>query len=190
MAKKASRTVVFQTTGDPAKKSGKPPEVDTTDPNKYWAYFENEQHEQFIFTYNYEMCIGNLWLSKDGWEQPVPVYKSSAHKAAFGPSEKAWLKACWTVIAAEELRRERSKRMREPNAFQEQPVVRTLPPHEELVAHMEHLYDALIQKDVAPNCSRTDFAYGWTSFIELMSQLEAKYKNPLTTDSDNSDPKS
>jgi len=186
MAKKSKQAVIFQVKTSLATESEALPDFDTSDPNKYYGYFENEHHEQFVFTYDYETRKGNIWLSKNGWLHPTQVNNGKAQKANLGHSEKAWLKACWNVIVAEELRRKRSKKLREPNAFQDKPAPRTLPPHEELVARMGNLYDALIQIDTAPDCSKTEFAYGWTRFIEYIARLEAKYKDRLATENDNS----
>lgn len=185
MTKKAARTIVFQATNVPTKESGKPPSIDTGDLSKYYAYFENEHHEQFIIIYDYETRVGNIYLSKNGWENPLPVKAGKPQKANLGDSEKAWLKACWKVVVAEEQRRERVKRMQELNAIKDKSVIRTLPPHEKIITGMEHLYDALKETDLAPNCSKREFAYGWTGFIELMAELEEKYKDKLKTQSDN-----
>ncbi len=184
MAKKTKQAGIFQVRSSLATESDTRPDVDTTDPNNYCGYFENEHHEQFLFTYDYETRKGNIWLSKNGWQDLTEVNNGKAQKAKLGHSEKAWLKACWNAVMAEEQRRERSKKLREPNAFQDKPVALALPPHDEIIARMGNLYDALIQINAAPDCSKTEFTYGWTGFIELIARIEAKYKDRMATGND------
>lgn len=174
--KKVLRNVIFRAVNDHREKGSNPPQFDTTDQNQYCAYFENENREQFLFRYDYPSHTATLWLSKKGWNHPVDIVNGKANGVGLGRSEKAWLKACWNVTHTVQQRRASVQRLLTSDEPNKKLDTSNLPPHEELVAGMGHLFDFLARTDYAPNCVKTEFVYGWTNLIELTARLEAKYK--------------
>ncbi len=186
MARKYLHKVIFQATNNHDKQKGTPPYIDTTDLNKYSAYFQNENHDQFIFVYDYQTHAGTLWLSTKGWENPFPVIDGKAQNSGLGYGEKTWLKACWHVATAVDRRREHIQNFIAARQQPEKPIETVSPSRDEANAQMGHLYDALAQTTFAPNCSKYEFVSGWTDFIALTTRLEAKYKDQLEAQRANS----
>jgi hypothetical protein len=179
MTKKILHKPIFTATNNHNKQKGIPPFINTTDPNQYCAYFENEYREQLIFVYDYEAQRGTLWLSQKGWEKHFEVLNGKAQGARLAYSEKTWLKACWNVASTVEKHREiRQKRLAERDEPSE-PIVSSLPSHEDFMEHMGHLYDATAQLDGFATCSRSEFVAGWTGLRDLLERLEIKYKDKL-----------
>jgi hypothetical protein len=73
---------------------GVPPIITNDDLNNYYSYFENEDHEQFIFVYNYQTKIGKLRGGDLGWEKDYRVVNGNAPELILNSTEKMWLQAC------------------------------------------------------------------------------------------------
>ncbi|MCC6615322.1 MAG: hypothetical protein IT320_17740 [Anaerolineae bacterium] len=179
MARKVLHRLIFQAKNNFGKERGLPPKLDTSDESKYVAYFENENREQFIFVYEYPARTGLLWSNKISWERPLPVVNGKASNARLGDSEKTWLTACWKAAIAVEQHRDAYRRIVAEKQVVEKPAERLTPPHNEILAQMGRLYDLSAERGLAIDCSRSEFMYGWTGFIELIAELEAKYKTQL-----------
>ncbi|MCI0711546.1 MAG: hypothetical protein L0154_15430 [Chloroflexi bacterium] len=170
MSNNITSEVIFEATNKHDEGQGKPPQISTSDTNKYCAYFENEFSEQFIFVYDYDEHSGTLWLSKKGWENPISVVDGKAQNAGLRPFEKTWLKGCWNVITAVEERRNHIQKLLKEGPAVSTPSVSSS--HEETRASMGHLYDFLATTEFSPDCTKQEFVTGWTNLIEMGKQLK------------------
>lgn len=78
---------------------GKPPGLETTG-RCYTAYFENEECEQLVFRYDYELKRGTLWHGDYNWEHPLEVQNGCA-PITLGEEEDLWLQLVWKVATRE-----------------------------------------------------------------------------------------
>jgi len=74
---------------------GKPPGLETAG-RCYTAYFENEELEQLVFRYDYELKRGTLWHGDYNWEHPLEVCNGCA-PITLGEEEDKWLQLVWRV---------------------------------------------------------------------------------------------
>lgn len=66
----------------------------------YTSYFENEEGEQLVFTYDKEKDIGALYHGDYGWENPVILSPGSTLPIILDKEEQEWLLLCWKVARA------------------------------------------------------------------------------------------
>lgn len=74
---------------------GSPPLVTNDDPNKYYSYFENEYHEQFIFIYDCQTGNAELRGGDADWEKVYQVENGCVPELILSATERMWLQACW-----------------------------------------------------------------------------------------------
>ncbi len=79
---------------------GKPPNIDASQPGRYYGYFENEHKEQFIFVYDRDTKQGTVWVGDNGWEKPIPITDVQKPDVVLSKSEWLWLQSCWMAATA------------------------------------------------------------------------------------------
>ncbi len=92
--------IIFQVPNKHSPNSGKPPQIDGSNPHRYFGYFENEHGEQALFVYDYTARTGTLWVGDAGWEKSYTVIDGDVPELILAASEKLWLRACWTAATA------------------------------------------------------------------------------------------
>src|SRR5579859_4196695 len=90
-----SEPPIFRVTNHHTDACGRPLAIDDSEPNRYLGYFENEHGEQAVFVYDRARRVGTLLLGDAGWEGSHPVVNGAAAGVVLGPTERAWLAACW-----------------------------------------------------------------------------------------------
>ncbi len=175
MPKKIRHRPIFTATNNHDKQAGMPPFIKTDDTDRYFAYFENERHQQFIFVYDYATHTGTLWSGVAGWDHPFEVINGKAINAKLTYAEKNWFKTCLNVVEGIEQGRKAHQRLMEERANPPKPVVSSFPPREEFKASMGHLYDRTAHLVGLENCSREEFVAGWTGLRDLLERIEIKH---------------
>ena len=74
---------------------GKPPGLEPAG-RCYTAYFENEELEQLVFRYDYDLKRGTLWHGDYNWERPVKVENGHC-PLILSREEEQWLQLVWQV---------------------------------------------------------------------------------------------
>lgn len=75
---------------------GKPPFItDEGNPDKRFAYFENDLGEQLIFVYDFAQKQGSLYHGDCGWETAYRVVDGAVPGLLLSHVEKLWLIVCW-----------------------------------------------------------------------------------------------
>ena len=94
VVERRSEAALFSVSNHHTEKCGKPPAIDSDDPNTYHGYFENRYGEQFVFAYHRDTGEGTLYGGDLGWE-PQQVVDGKADGLILSSEEKTWLQACW-----------------------------------------------------------------------------------------------
>lgn len=77
---------------------GHPPGIFKTDPNMFSSYFEDENGDQFIFRFNWDIREGWLWCGDASWEEPFTIKQLVDGELVASKATYYWIKACMMVI--------------------------------------------------------------------------------------------
>ena len=80
-------------------RSGEPPHYDSREKGKYFGYFQNEDGEQWLFSYDRTTKTAILKGGDVDWPSEAVLTSSNA-PYAMGSEEKQWLAACWKASGA------------------------------------------------------------------------------------------
>ena len=92
------RSVVFRSVNWHALSCGVPPDIENSDPDNYCGYFENEHGEQWVFFYDSESNLAQIWSGDCGWETPFEVRNGEVDDLILNEPERLWLAACWMAV--------------------------------------------------------------------------------------------
>ena len=87
--------LLFAVTDHHHESCGTPPQVDTSDRNKYFGYFENPHGEQAVFIYDYTTKTATLQTGDCGWDQIFEIHDGQIVDLILNGPERRWLEACW-----------------------------------------------------------------------------------------------
>lgn len=93
MSKK--REVFFKMKNYHISNCGEPPDINNDDENKYFGYYENHDHEQLVFVYDYETNTAMVRMGDVGWGTHIDVKNGAVDGYVLSPGERAWIQLCW-----------------------------------------------------------------------------------------------
>jgi len=78
---------------------GSPPSLSNETSALYLGFFENQEGEQWLFTYDRRTRQATLRGGDIGWEDVRTVQDGRVHGLMLDQPELAWLKACWDAVS-------------------------------------------------------------------------------------------